>query len=38
MESDKVIEAREAIESTVKEYFVGVRGFRILRRHYFKKL
>lgn len=36
MESDRVIEAREAIESTVKEYFVGMRGFRMRRRHYFK--
>ncbi|MCH7903844.1 MAG: hypothetical protein IH944_04665 [Armatimonadetes bacterium] len=38
MESDKVIEAREGIESTVKRYFVGVRGLRVRRRHYFKNL
>ncbi|MCH7903842.1 MAG: hypothetical protein IH944_04655 [Armatimonadetes bacterium] len=38
MDSDNVNEAREAIESTVKRYFVGVRGFRIRRRHYFKNL
>ena len=38
MDSDNVKEAREAIESTVKRYFVGVRGFRVRRRHYFKNL